>query len=113
MLEKALHDIHTARLRAGSESRAQRLTALVHSIDELLFALEDLNLQGVDRVPTRLRERAGSVLDSTRDAAPAGPEMRVRWRVLPLMDELFRAQEVLFQLLDPSRVVEEDELDSA
>ncbi|HLQ60678.1 MAG TPA: hypothetical protein VK131_02325, partial [Candidatus Acidoferrales bacterium] len=95
------------------ESRARRLNRLVRSIDELLFALEDLNLQGVDRVPASLRERAGSILVSTQKAAPEAPEMRVRWRVVAMMDELFRAQEVLFQLLDPSRVVDEDELDTA
>jgi len=113
LLENALRDIQSARLRAGAESRARRLNRLVRSIDELLFALEDLNLKGVDRVPASLRERAGSILVSTQKAAPEAPEMRVRWRVVAMMDELFRAQEVLFQLLDPSRVVDEDELDTA
>ncbi len=113
LLEKALREIHSARDRAGADSRSRGLNLLVRSIDELLFALEDLNLRGIDRVPASLRERASTILESTLKVAPDAPEMRVRWRVVPMMDELFRAQEVLFQLLDPGRVVEEDELDTA
>ncbi|HEY4026469.1 MAG TPA: hypothetical protein VGO86_08555 [Candidatus Dormibacteraeota bacterium] len=81
---------------------------MVHAIDDLLFQLEDLNLQGVDRVPATLRERAGQILD----AVPTREEyesLRVRYRVVPMMDVLFRAQEVLFRLRDPRRATYEDE----
>src|SRR5215831_15998019 len=88
--------------------RQQQLDRVVHAIDDLLFQLEDLNLQGVDRVPAVLRERAGHILD----AVPSREEyecLRVRYRVVPMMDVLFRAQEVLFRLRDPRRATYEDE----
>jgi hypothetical protein len=87
--------------------RQQHLDRIVHAIDDLLFQLEDLNLQGVDRVPAVLRERAGQILD----AVPNREEyecLRVRYRVVPMMDVLFRAQEVLFRLRDPRRSQYED-----
>ncbi len=88
--------------------RHQQLDRVVHAIDDLLFQLEDLNLQGVDRVPASLRERAGQILD----VVPGREEyecLRVRYRVVPMMDVLFRAQEVLFRLRDPHRAAYEDE----
>src|SRR5215831_16597519 len=88
--------------------RQQQLDRVVHAIDDLLFQLEDLNLQGVDRVPAVLRERAGQILD----AVPTREEhecLRVRYRVVPMMDVLFRAQEVLFRLRDPRRSTYEEE----
>ncbi len=88
--------------------RQQQLDRVVHAIDDLLFQLEDLNLQSVDRVPAVLRERAGQILD----AVPNREEyemLRVRYRVVPMMDVLFRAQEVLFRLRDPRRATYEDE----
>ena len=88
--------------------RQQQLDRVVHAIDDLLFQLEDLNLQGVDRVPAVLRERAGQILD----AVPSREEyecLRVRYRVVPMMDVLFRAQEVLFRLRDPRRSAYDDE----
>jgi hypothetical protein len=87
--------------------RQQQLDRVVHAIDDLLFRLEDLNLHGVDRVPATLRERAGQILDAvpTRDEYES---LRVRYRVVPMMDVLFRAQEVLFRLRDPRRAVYED-----
>jgi len=88
--------------------RQQQLDRVVHAIDDLLFQLEELNLQGVDRVPASLRERAGQILD----AVPSREEyenLRVRYRVVPMMDVLFRAQEVLFRLRDPRRATYEDE----
>src|SRR5947209_1307518 len=88
--------------------RQQQLDRVVHAIDDLLFKLEDLNLQGVDRVPATLRERAAQILD----AVPSREEyenLRVRYRVVPMMDVLFRAQEVLFRLRDPRRSTYDDE----
>ncbi len=88
--------------------RQQQLDRVVHAIDDLLFQLEDLNLQGVDRVPAVLRERAGQILD----AVPSREEyecLRIRYRVVPMMDVLFRAQEVLFRLRDPRRALYDDD----
>lgn len=88
--------------------RQQQLDRVVHAIDDLLFQLEDLNLQGVDRVPATLRERAGQILD----AVPSREDyeaLRVRYRVVPMMDVLFRAQEVLFRLRDPRRATYDEE----
>ena len=90
--------------------RKARIRGVVHAIDDLLFELEELNLEGVDRVPSRLRERAGQLLELVPD--PEDPDFRVRHRVVPMMDVLFRAQEILFKLSDPSRLnyPDDDEL---
>src|SRR5215467_1902261 len=109
MLEDANRDIERlCREDLRRRWRHQQLDRVVHAIDDLLFQLEDLNLQGVDRVPATLRERAGRILD----AVPSREEyevLRVRYRVVPMMDVLFRAQEVLFRLRDPRRATYEDE----
>ena len=82
--------------------RHARIRGVVHAIDDLLFELEELNLGGVDRVPSRLRGRAGQLLELV--PGPEDPEFRVRHRVVPMMDVLFRAQEILFKLREPSRL---------
>jgi hypothetical protein len=109
MLEDANRDIQRlCREDLRRRWRLQQLDRVVHAIDDLLFQLEDLNLQGVDRVPATLRERAGRILD----AVPSREEyeaLRVRYRVVPMMDVLFRAQEVLFKLRDPRRATYDDE----
>jgi hypothetical protein len=109
MLEDANRDIQRlCREDLRRRWRQQQLDRVVHAIDDLLFKLEDLNLQGVDRVPATLRQRAGQILD----AVPSREEyenLRVRYRVVPMMDVLFRAQEVLFRLRDPRRSTYGDE----
>jgi hypothetical protein len=109
MLEDANRDIERlCREDLRRRWRQKQLDRVVHAIDDLLFQLENLNLQGVDRVPATLRERAGQILD----AVPTREEyevLRVRYRVVPMMDVLFRAQEVLFRLRDPRRAAYDDE----
>lgn len=104
MLDRANRDIEAERRRARArrEQRAQ-LGKMVRAIDGLLFQLEDLNLQGVDRVPSDLRSQAGRILESLPDAPPGSDGLRVRFRVMPMMDVLFQAQELLFKLRDPGR----------
>jgi len=109
MLENANRDIHASiRGEALRQNKARRLDEVVRAIDDLLFQLEDLNLQGVDRVPARLRERAGAILRVVPDA-PADHDFRIRYRVVPMMDVLFRAQEIIFRKRDPDRPIEDDE----
>src|SRR5215468_8375112 len=109
MLQEANRDIQRlCREDMLRRWRLQQLDRVVHAIDDLLFQLEDLNLRGSDRVPATLRERAGQILD----AVPGREEyenLRVRYRVVPMMDVLFRAQEVLFRLRDPRRSIYDDE----
>lgn len=93
-----------------NELDPERVTALVRAIDDLLFALEDLNLQGIDRVPAPLRHRASKILHVVPDPRE---QIRVRYKVAPLIDVLFRAQELLFQLRDPGRITEAEEWDTA
>jgi hypothetical protein len=81
--------------------------ALIEAIDQLLFELEELNLSGVDRVPGSLRDRSSRVLAFVPVEDPE--EVRIRYRVAPLMDTLFHAQELVFRAKDPSRQVEVDE----
>ena len=102
MLADAKRDIDRLYRDASARRRRHaRIRGVVHAIDDLLFELEELNLGGVDRVPSRLRERAGQLLDLVPD--PQNPDFRVRHRVVPMMDVLFRAQEILFRLRDSSR----------
>jgi hypothetical protein len=86
---------------AQRQADLQRFPALIHAIDELLFELEELNLSGVDRVPTLLREKSSVILSlvPVEDAT----EFRVRHRVSAMMDTLFRAQELVFRAKDPTR----------
>lgn len=108
MLENANRAIHASiRDETVRQNRARRLDEVVHAIDDLLFQLEDLNLQGVDRVPARLRERAGAILQVVPD--PQDDEFRIRYRVMPMMDVLFRAQEIIFRLRDPNRPADDEE----
>ena len=111
MLADAKKDIDRLHRDAIARRRRKaRIRGVVHAIDDLLFELEELNLEGVDRVPSRLRERAGQLLELVPD--PEDPDFRVRHRVVPMMDVLFRAQEILFKLSDPSRLnyPDDDEL---
>ena len=109
MLNEANREIQ--RLLLGEELRhrqAGRLIAVVRAIDSLLFQLEEQNLQGVDRVPAGLRDRAGAILDVIPDKPAQDEGFRVRYRVVPMMDVLFQAQEILFKLRDPERAQEAD-----
>jgi hypothetical protein len=103
MLKDANRDIQRLTREAiRRRIRQEQLDRVVRAIDDLLFQLEDLNLQGVDRVPAPLRQRAGQILEALpgRDESDG---IRIRYRVIPMMDVLFRAQELLFRLRDPRR----------
>lgn len=110
MLHHQETDADRTRAHLALELDPARVTALVRAIDDLLFALEDLNLQGIDRVPAPLRHRASKILHVVPDP---DEQMRVRYKVAPLIDVLFRAQELLFQLRDPDRITEAEEWDTA
>src|SRR5579884_1676281 len=106
MLEDANRDIQRLTREAiRKRIRQEQLDRVVRAIDDLLFQLEDLNLQGVDRVPATLRQRAGRILEALpgRDESDG---IRIRYRVVPMMD-------VLFRLRDPRRVDYEAEDEAA
>ena len=85
--------------RDAAERR--RFPALIRALDELLFELEELNVQGVVRVPAQLREQAGQLLELV--PAPDPEVIRIRYRVQAMLDTLFRAQELVFRARDPQR----------
>ena len=99
-------------------SENDQLTAIIRAIDELMFSLEELNLQGIDRVPARLRERAGELIELVC-ARPAPVEarndpFRIKYRVVPMMDVLFDVQDVVLRLRHPMRISDpEDAQESA
>jgi hypothetical protein len=104
LYEDANNAIWNAYQRAARrQAELRHFPALIHAIDDLLFELEELNLIGVDRVPSLLRERSSEVLSLVPAEDPA--EIRVRYRVGAMMDTLFRAQELVFRAKDPSRCV--------
>jgi len=104
--------------RRTQRSENERLTSIIRSIDELMFSLEELNLQGIDRVPARLRERAGAIIELAL-ARPAPVEVRsdpfrIRYRVVPMMDVLFEVQDLVLRLRNPVRIADpEDQAESA
>jgi hypothetical protein len=106
------------RIRRSQRSENERLTTIIRAIDELMFSLEELNLQGIDRVPTQLRERAGALIELVL-ARPAPVEarsdpFRIRYRVVPMMDVLFEVQHRVLRLRNPTRISDpEDQLETA
>ncbi|HEX6548350.1 MAG TPA: hypothetical protein VF134_06390 [Candidatus Dormibacteraeota bacterium] len=111
MFEEANRDIAAGIAQSHRRKRELRLETAVRAIDALLFQLEELNLQGVDRVPSALRERASLILEGVPVPADDAEReaLRLRYRVVPLMDVLFLAQEMLFRARDPERAHDLDE----
>lgn len=102
MFEDANAAIHDAgRREIVRRARQGWYPTLVHAIDDLLFELEELNLQGVTRVPGRLRDRSQALLSLIPEGDPE--ELRIRQKVTAMMDTLFYAQELIFRAKDPSR----------
>jgi hypothetical protein len=106
------------RERRMHRSESERLTTIIRAIDELMFSLEELNLQGIDRVPARLRERAGALIGMvigmpTPVEARSDP-FRIRYRVVPMMDVLFEVQDRVLRLRNPIRISDpEDQMETA
>ena len=102
-------------MRRTQRSETDRLTSIIRAIDELMFSLEELNLQGIDRVPARLRERAGALIELVLGRpAPAPAEVRsdpfrIRYRVVPLMDVLFEVQDRVLRQRNPIRITDPEE----
>jgi hypothetical protein len=112
VIDQASRDIAAfARTEAERRYQSRRHAEAVRAIDAVLFELEDLNLQGVDRVPVALRRHAGSILEALPPPATEEEQeaLRLRFRVQPLMDVMFRAQELIFRLRDPDRASEDEE----
>jgi len=109
------HEIEASdAMRRGRRSETERLTAIIRAIDELMFSLEELNLQGIDRVPARLRERAGALIELVL-ARPAPAEVRtdpfrIRYRVVPMMDVLFEVQDRVLRLRNPIRITDPEDV---
>jgi hypothetical protein len=102
------------RQRRMQRSENERLSAIIRAIDELMFSLEELNLQGIDRVPARLRERAGSLIEMVL-ARPAPAEVRsdpfrIRYRVVPMMDVLFEVQDRVLRQRNPIRITDPEDV---
>jgi hypothetical protein len=101
------------RQRRSQRSENERLTSIIRAIDELMFSLEELNLQGIDRVPAGLRERAGALIELVL-ARPAPTEVRsdpfrIRYRVVPMMDVLFEVQDKVLRLRNPIRIADPED----
>jgi len=111
-VNRAIED--SDRMRRLQRSENDRLTMIIRAIDELMFSLEELNLQGIDRVPARLRERAGSLIELVL-ARPAPAEarsdpFRIRYRVVPMMDVLFEIQHKVLRLRNPTKIADPEEV---
>lgn len=109
MIDRTNLDIRlTEALEEGRHYPKRRRSFLLNKIDSLLWELEELNLQGRDRVPARVRRESAAIFNSVE----GGRELEVRFRVPAMMDVLYRAQELVFREVDPDyRGEEEDEED--
>lgn len=118
MIADVNREIEIADRSRLQRSEHEQLSSIIRSLDELMFSLEELNLKGVDRVPARLRERAGALIEAVC-ARPAPVEtrnepFRIRYRVVPMMDVLFDVQDRVLRLRHPARISDpEDVLESA
>ena len=105
MIDRTNFDIrHTEELEEGRRGPKRRRSYLLHSIDRLLWQLEELNLQGRDRVPAWVRRESEAIFTSIE----GGRELEIRFRVPAMMDVLYRAQELVFKEGDPGYRGEED-----
>jgi hypothetical protein len=114
MIADVNREIEIADRRRLQRSEHEQLTLIIRGIDELMFSLEELNLQGIDRVPARLRERAGALIDQAC-ARPAPVEarnepFRIRYRVVPMMDVLFDVQDRVLRLRNPMRIADPEDV---
>lgn len=110
MIDQTNHDIHSsARREAGRLGERRRRSALLRSIDGLLWQLEELNLRGSDRVPARVRRQSEAIFACITGAA----ELEARYRVPAMMDVLYLAQELIFKEADPAYRGEADEDETA
>ena len=106
--DAANHEMEIAVEATRQPTHKERLGVLISAIDELLFSLEELNLQGVDRVPAPLRDRAAGLIHLVRPSPDADDErIRVRYRVVLMMDVLFELQERVLRERNPMRIAGE------
>lgn len=88
---------HTLELEEGRRRHKRRRGTLLGAIDRLLWELEELNLQGRDRVPARVRRQSEALFTAIRGAS----DLEARFRVPAMMDVLYLAQELIFKEEDP------------
>ena len=106
MIDRTNHDIRSSvRRDAGRRGARRRRSQLLHSIDGLLWELEELNLRGSDRVPARVRRQSEAIFASI----DGGRDLEARFRVPAMMDVLYLAQELIFKETDPDYRGENDE----
>lgn len=105
MIDRTNLDIRqTVALEEDRRLPKRRRSSLLHAIDKLLWELEELNLQGKDRVPARVRRQSEALFSVIHGAA----ELEARFRVPAMMDVLYRAQELIFREENPCYQGEED-----
>jgi hypothetical protein len=98
VIDRTNHDIRSSlRREAGRRGERRRRSTLLHSIDGLLWELEELNLRGRDRVPARVRRQSEAIFASIA----GGGELEARFRVPAMMDVLYLAQELIFKEGNP------------
>lgn len=106
MIDRTNLDIrHTEELEEGRHHPKRRRSFLLNRIDGLLWELEELNLQGRDRVPARVRRESVAIFNCVQ----GGQGLEARFRVQAMMDVLYRAQELVLREIDPDYRGEEDE----
>jgi hypothetical protein len=115
LIENATAELHAAR-RQDLRDRAerQRLHCLVQDIDRVIQTCEETHLQRIKQITPAIAGMYSGVLERTREeVSETGDFEAIRAvegisriqprRIVHIMDAMWAVQEVLFDLMQPSR----------
>jgi hypothetical protein len=115
LIENATAELHAARQRdLRDRGERRRLHRLVEEIDHVIQTCEETHLQRVKQITPAIAGLYAQALDHARDAvAGAGDPQAERSieslsliqprRIVHIMDAMWAVQEVLFDLMQPTR----------
>jgi hypothetical protein len=115
LIENATAELHAARrqdLRDRGERR--RLHRLVAEIDHLIQTCEETHLQRVKQITPRIAEMHARALEHARDEVALAGDVEAQHaiesiariqprRIVHVMDAMWAVQEVVFDMMQPSR----------
>lgn len=117
LIENATAELHAARRRdLRDRAERQRLHVLVQEIDRVIQACEETHLQRIKQITPAIAGMYSGVLERTREeVSTIGDFEAIRAvegisriqprRIVHIMDAMWAVQEVLFDLMQPSRQV--------
>jgi hypothetical protein len=115
LIENATAELHAARRRdLRDRAERQRLHRLVQEIDRVIQTCEETHLQRIKQITPAIAATYSSVLERARaEVSDTGDFEAIRAiegisriqprRIVHIMDAMWAVQEVLFDLMQPSR----------